>query len=216
MNLLEMKNRLALETAKLIFQNSIEVVFIGGTALNTFHINYRYSEDLDLAYQTRNPKTEIEDLLVAHGYAVDKTSFNFRDIISLDAVSIKLDVLKYEKKYNGTTTEKLGETTVTTLKIEEFSVEKTISFFTREDIAGLARDAHDLFSIENRYHNSLDLAKKAEKIIKKNVSSFNYNIDLFENNRSKVESAVGPYLRTPIIFEDVLEFLKKLQGVLVD
>lgn len=214
MKLLEMKNKLALETAQLIFQNNIDVIFIGGTALNTFYTTYRYSEDIDLGYLTENKKKEIEQLLRKQGYDVQKTDFEYRSIITFDGISIKLDVIKYKKKYNGFTTKKIGGTLIRTLQLEEFTLEKLISFFTREEITGMSRDAYDLFSLEQQYHTATSLIDKTKNIIKNEIVSVDYNIRLFESNREQIENLMAPYLRVPIDYNKVLEFLKQIQGVL--
>jgi len=214
MKLLELKNRLALETARLIAQNGIDVIFFGGTALNTFYLDYRYSEDLDLGYSGKQKKHEIEKLLDKYGYIVQRTDFDFRDIISLEGVSIKLDVVEYNQKYNGFTDKKIGETKIRTLEIEEFVIEKIVSFFTREDLAGTARDGYDLFCLEEKHALVLGLAKKEKKLIRKHISSLDYNVKLFESDIEKTESAVKPYLRKPVKARDVLDFLKNLRKVL--
>jgi predicted nucleotidyltransferase component of viral defense system len=214
MKQLEMKNHLALETAKLIFQNNIDVVFIGGTALNTFYVDYRYSEDLDLGYLKDNKKSVIEKLLQEHGYDIQRTDFKHRDIISLEGVSIKMDVIEFKKKYNGFAERMIGGVNLRTLTLEEFAVEKMISFFTREEAAGMARDGYDLYALEKTYGSVLDIARKAKDIIRKNIVSLDYNLDLFESDIKKAESAVAPYLRKPVEVKEVLDFLKSLRGVL--
>jgi predicted nucleotidyltransferase component of viral defense system len=214
MKLLEMKNKLALDTAKIIFQNNIDVIFIGGTALNAFYLDYRYSEDLDLGYTKENKKQDLEKLLKTNGYSVSNTDFKHRDIITLEGISIKMDIIEYKNKLNGFEEKNIGKTFVKTLSLDEFIIDKTISFFTRENLAGMSRDGYDLFSIGKKYGTVLTLAKKEKNTIKKNIVTLNHNIDLFENNSEKVETAVSPYLKVAIDSSDVLEFLKKLQGVL--
>jgi len=214
MKLLEMKNRLALETAKLIFQKGIEVVFIGGTALNAFYAHYRYSEDLDIGYLKDDKKSDIEKLLREHGYDVQRTGLKYRDIVSLEGVSIKMDVIEYKKKYNGFADRAIGGVNLRTLALEEFAVEKTISFFTREDAAGMARDGYDLYTLEKTHGSVLDVIHKAKAIIRKNIVSLDYNVNLFESDTKKAESAVVPYLRKPVEVKKVLDFLKALRGVL--
>ena len=216
MKLLEMKNRLALETAKLIFQNNINTIFIGGTALNAFYLDYRYSEDLDLAYTNNNISSEIKSLLSEHGYKVSRTNVDFRYLIDFEGVSIKLDIIEYKKKYDGFTEKAIGQTKIKTLTIEEFLVEKTITFFTREDLAGLGRDGYDIFSIDRKYNSAISIASKAKNIILSNIVSLNHNLDLFEDNIQKIESAVNPYLKIPVDSREVLEFLKAMRGVLRD
>ena len=216
MKLLEMKNKLALETAKLIFQNNINPIFIGGTALNAFYLDYRYSEDLDLAYTNTNISSEIESLLSGHGYTVSRTNVDFRYLIDFEGVSIKLDILEYKKKYNGFTEKAIGQTKIKTLKIEEFLVEKVITFFTREDLAGSGRDGYDLFSIDRKYSSAISITSKAKKIILSNIVSLNHNLGLFQDNIQKIENAVNPYLKIPVDSREVLEFLKAIQGVLRD
>ena len=51
-NYKELRQRTNLKVCimKLLFGKGLDLVFIGGTALNAFYLNYRYSEDLDLAY----------------------------------------------------------------------------------------------------------------------------------------------------------------------
>ena len=214
MKLLEMKNRLALETARLIFQNNIDVIFIGGTALNAFYLDYRYSEDLDLGYGKENRKPDIEALLEKNGYLVERTDFDFRDVISLEGVSIKMDVIEYKKKYTGFEERSIGDTKVRTLTMGEFAIGKMISFFTREDLAGMARDGYDLFSIEKEYGMILDLARKEKGTVRRNIVSLGFNVERFGRETEKVESAVVPYLRKPVDAREVLGFLKNLRGAL--
>lgn len=214
MKLIEMKNKLAFDAAKLIFQNKIDVIFIGGTALNTFYLDYRFSEDLDLGYLKENKKHEIEELLRKNGYTVSRTDRKHRDIITLEGVSIKMDVIEYEKKYNGFEEKAIGEIKIKTLKIEEFTIEKIISFFTREDRSGMARDAYDIFAIEKKHGLVSDLVKKEKRLIRKNIISLDHNIDIFKSDTKKIESAVVPYLRKSVAVEAVLEFLKNLRSVL--
>jgi len=83
MKLIEQRNKLALETAKLVFENNINAIFLGGTALNTFYVNYRLSEDVDFGYTNKTPKSKIEEILRESGYIVEKTSYKFRDVTLL-------------------------------------------------------------------------------------------------------------------------------------
>lgn len=217
MRLLEMKNRLAIETVKLIFQSRIEVVFIGGTALNTFYLDYRFSEDLDLGYLQKNRKTEINELLRDSGYEINSTNFKFRDIITFEGTSLKMDVIKYIPKYNGIAENSIDRTAIKTLRLEEFAVEKMISFFTREEMNGLGRDAYDLFSIEQKYKIFPELLEKTKNIVKENIVSKDHNITLFEENMETISVSVSPYLRKePINSEDVLKFLKHLRGAIYE
>ncbi|MFH1520981.1 MAG: nucleotidyl transferase AbiEii/AbiGii toxin family protein [Candidatus Micrarchaeota archaeon] len=211
---LERKNQLALEIARQIFQKKIDVIFIGGTALNSFYLDYRYSEDIDLGYIRKSPKHEIEKLLRECGYQISKTNFSYRDIVSFDGIQIKMDIIEYKKKYNGIIKKLIGDVNVKTLEIEEFMIDKTICFFTRENMIGMARDGYDLFYMQQKYGFVLDLATKAKKIIRKEIVSIDFNIDLFQDNLQNIEYGIAPYLKTPINAKDVLVFLKRLRGVL--
>ncbi len=213
MKLMEMKNRLAIDTAKLVCKNIGDVVFIGGTALNTFYMDYRFSEDVDFGYTAKNRKPEIEGLLRKHGYRVEKTNYRHRDIVSLDEVSIKVDVVKYELKIGSIVEGKIGQETVRTLSIDEFSADKIICFFTREHVNGLAKDAYDLYQMEKEYKSVIETAKKARKILKKNISSYELNLNLFCENREKIEEAINPSLKKDVEYEKVAKFLKRLRGV---
>lgn len=214
MNELEAKNQFALQTAKLIFQHELDLVFIGGTALNAFYLDYRYSEDLDLAYLNIEEKEKTIELLTKQGYIVNREEQNFRYTINFQGLVIKLDILPYQQKYNGTKTQECDGVLVKTLKIEEFFVEKTISFFTREDKVGLGRDAYDLFSINQKYKFGLEIAKKAKTKIKNNIVNLDYNVGILETNKKQIESAMVPYLRKQINIESVISFIKKFQGAL--
>ncbi|MEK6982612.1 MAG: nucleotidyl transferase AbiEii/AbiGii toxin family protein [Candidatus Micrarchaeota archaeon] len=211
---LEAKNQFALATAKLLFGKGLDLVFIGGTALNAFYLNYRYSEDLDLAYFKKEKRDEVVIFLIEQGYVVNREEQNFRYTISFQGSTIKMDILHYEEKYNGTDGKELDGILVKTLKIEEFFVEKLISFFTREDRIGLGRDAYDLFSIEQKYHFTLELTKKAKTNIKNNIVSLDHNLGVLEANKKQIEDAMTPYLRNQIKIDLVIRFIKKLQGAL--
>ena len=214
MKLLEMKNRLALDTARLIFKNGIDAIFIGGTALNAFYLGYRYSEGIDLGYIDKNPKYEIEDLLKKNGYEVSSTDLKYRDIITYEGVSLKMDIIEYRKKYSGFEQRTIGDAEIRTLALEEFVVEKTISFFTREEFSGMVRDAYDLFMLEKKYGVVQSLSKKEKHLIRKNIISLDFNIGLFEKDGIRCESAVSAFLKKPIQYADVLGFLKSLKGAL--
>lgn len=210
-----MKNRLALETVRLIFRNNIDVIFIGGTALNTFYLDYRFSEDLDLGYLENNKKTEIEKLLIASGYVIEQTNFKFRDIITFEGTSLKMDVIRHKLKYDGIAENTIDGTKIKTLKLEEFAIEKTISFFTREEVSGMGRDAYDLFSINQKY-KIINLIKRTRNLIRKNIISKDHNIGLFEENIEIIDAAIRPYLRVePLEAKEVLAFLKRLRQAII-
>ena len=182
--------------------------------MNAFYMDYRYSEDIDLGYLDKNPKTEIENLLKENGYGVSTTESKYRDIITYDGVSLKMDIIEYSKKYNGFEEHTIGDTSIRTLALEEFIIEKTISFFTREEFSGMVRDAYDLFMLEKRYGIVQSLAKKEKSLIRKNIISLDFNIVLFKKDSIKAESAVAAFLKKPIQYADVLAFLKTLKGAL--
>ncbi|MEM4707472.1 MAG: nucleotidyl transferase AbiEii/AbiGii toxin family protein [Candidatus Anstonellales archaeon] len=216
MRLVEMKHNLAIETAKLIFRSGLDVVFIGGTALNSVYLNYRFSEDLDFGYTEKNKKADIEKVLRKSGYVVEPMAFKFRDLITFEGISIKMDVILYELKYGRFVERMLGEVRIKTLDIPEFIVEKTISFLTREEMAGIARDAYDLFAIHKEYHNVFHVVRKAAAVIKRKADVMDHNIYFFLGRKKEVISALRPYLKKEVQYDDVADFVKRLKVVLHD
>ena len=105
---------------------------------------------------------------------------------------------------------------ITTLRLEEFIVEKIICFFTREELTGMARDGYDLYAISKEYDWFYQIAKKVKPVIKKYVSTFNYNPSLFEKNIKQIENVIGSYLKKPVEIRLVNEFLTKLRGVMLE
>lgn len=210
---LERKHNFVLETAKLIFQKFPDLIFIGGSALNTFYLDYRFSEDLDVGYTTQNKKTNIETLLKKNGYGVSRTTLKFRDVISLGDLSIKLDLIEYERKYSGFIKIDLGDIDLKTLSLDEFIISKTITFFTREEKIGLARDAYDLFAIQEKYSSVYSTLKKTKNIIKKNIISSDHNINIFFSESENMQSAVLPYLKEEVKYEDVCDLLQKIKVI---
>ncbi len=214
MKLLEMKNKLALETVKLLFNTDIkDIVFIGGTALNVFYLDYRYSEDLDIGYLQKNVKSDIEELLREKGYSIERTNFKFRDVLTLEGTSLKMDIIEYKIKFGSIEEKLLGQTKVKTLSLEEFAVEKTISFFSRENTDSLARDAYDLFSI-SRKTKLLEIINKAKKIIKHNIVTTSHNVELLKKDRVRVEASIATYLKKEIKYPEVVKLIDTIKGII--
>jgi len=167
MNLIELKNQLALDAVKIIFSNKIDCIFIGGTALNAFYVDYRFSEDADIGYELRNPVHGIVGLLGKCGYTVKPAIHPFRYIIESQGVSIKLDVLKYANKGHGFATTQLGPVSVKTLALEEFIV-KLAEYPALRAGMNAKRQLHDNFPNEPSYpaHCAGSLASAREALRK--------------------------------------------------
>lgn len=214
MKLLEMKNNLALRVAATLFKNDANLIFIGGTALNAFYLNYRYSEDADFGYIEKSKKGKIENILRKNGYVVERTNFSFRNIVSIDAMTIKMDIIEYHQKYSGFVEKELFGVCVKTLDLEEFILDKTISFLTRETFDGITRDAYDLYVIEQKYASVLTTLCKARAIVKRHVNVIEYNIRLLLNQLPDAENIIRPYLKRDIETKDLQKFINKLRGIL--
>ena len=215
MNLVELKNQLALDAVKIIFTNKLDCIFIGGTALNAFYVDYRFSEDADIGYESRNPIRDIVGLLGKCGYTVKPTIHPFRHIIESQGVSIKLDVLKYTAKGHGYATMQLGPVAVKTLSVEEFVLDKCICFLSREDFGGLARDAFDLFMLDQKYKNVLAVVKSSRKKILGSVNVIGHNIKKFLVEPSTAYSEIKPYLKKEVDTAGARKLIKKI-GVILD
>lgn len=214
MKLLEMKNKLALETVKLLFNSDIsDIVFIGGTALNVFYLDYRYSEDLDIGYIQKNVKSDIEELLKEKGYSIERTNFKFRDVLTLEGTSLKMDVIEYNLKFGSFEEKLLGQTKVKTLSLEEFAVEKTISFFSRENTDSLARDAYDLLAI-SRKAELFEIINKAKKIIKHNIATTSHNVELLKKDRTRIETSINSYLKKEVKYSEVVKLIDAIKGII--
>lgn len=205
-----MKYRTILDIAKILFANIGNILFCGGTSLNTFYLDYRYSEDLDIGYIKKNPKSEIEYLLRKKGYSIERTALKIRDIVSVGGVEIKMDIFEY-KPLLGTEERNLEGVEVTIPSLEDFTISKTISFLTRENILGLARDAYDIYMIHKISKNTLNFLKKYKNKIKKEVPSIKHNFDLFYKNKEQIEQSINYLLKEQISYEKVLKFLKETE-----
>ena len=215
MNLVELKNQLALDAVKIIFTNKLDCIFIGGTALNAFYVDYRFSEDADIGYESRNPIRDIVGLLGKCGYTVKPTIHPFRHIIESQGVSIKLDVLKYTAKGHGYATMQLGPVAVKTLSVEEFVLDKCICFLSREDFGGLARDGFDLFMLDRKYGNVAKIIGHSKKLISGSVNVAQHNINLFLSDSEKAYAEIKPYLKKEIDLAGARKLIKKI-GVILD
>ncbi len=207
----EAKYRTALDIAKVIFAQMPQIVFCGGTALNTFYLDYRYSEDLDIGYTGTNPKSAIETLLQQKGYSVSRTDIKIRDIVRSGNVEIKLDVFEYTPVV-GLSKVDLEGISVNVPTLEEFELSKTASFLTREELPGLVRDAYDLYALEQEFGGVLvNVRKHRSKLIKRIVSA-SHNFDVF-NEHPEAKDYVTYLLKNPIVYEDVQLFLSELREV---
>ncbi len=101
---------------------------------------------------------------------------------------------------------------VKTPTLEEFAVDKIISFFTREELSGVGRDGYDLFMINKKHTLTPEFIGKTNSIIRKNIVSLDYNLLLFEENMEKIDAVMRPYAKKePIESKEVLKFLKRLR-----
>lgn len=213
MNIHEMKYNLAINVAKTIFPEVKDAIFCGGTALNTFYLDYRYSEDLDIGYLSANPKARIETLLEKNGYSVKRTEMKLRDIITSGGTEIKMDVFEYES-ITGIIEKDLQGVTVSTLSPEEFMLSKTISFMTREDKNGLVRDAYDLYKLGEILNATVVIKKYRADILKK-VDVVQHNFRTFYGNPKYAALAVEPLLKHPIEYNAVENFMKKIERLMI-
>ncbi|GEM_PF-2742229 len=208
MNIYEMKYNLAINVAKLILPEVKDAIFCGGTALNTFYLNYRYSEDLDIGYLSANPKSSIESLLEKKGYSFKRTEMKLRDIITSEGTEIKMDVFEYES-ITGIISKDLQGVAVSTLSSEEFTLSKTISFMTREDKNGLIRDAYDLYKLGDILDVFSVVKKYKEKICSK-VDVVQANFQMLYENPNYAAIAIEPLLKSPVNHNSVEKFMKRI------
>ena len=209
MNIHEMKYNLAMGAARVIFTEIKDAIFCGGTALNTFYLNYRYSEDLDIGYISANPKARIETLLEKNGYKIGRTDMKIRDIIASEGTEIKMDVFEYEPITNIIRKDLQG-VSANTLSPKEFTLSKTISFMTREDKNGLVRDAYDLYKLGDIL-NVLAVIKKYKIKIRGKVDVVQHNFGMFYENPQYASIAVEPLLKSPVDHGAVEDFMRKIE-----
>lgn len=211
----EAKYRAVLDLAKLVFSKFGNLTFCGGTALNTFYLNYRYSEDLDIGYSGRNPKSSIEEFLEANGCRATRTNMKIRDIVEFGGFELKMDVFEFEPILEIASVDLEGvKVNVPTQK--EFILSKIVSFLTREDVSGLGRDAYDLHMLSKIEQEFYSLVKNHKPEIKKRVVSLSHNFGIFEERAAQVQSSVSYLLKEPVEYGGVLDSMKKLRAVLND
>ena len=213
MNIHEMKYNLAIGAARVIFTEIKGAIFCGGTALNTFYLNYRYSEDLDIGYTSTNPKARIETLLEKNGYKIGRTGMKIRDIITGEGTEIKMDIFEYEP-ITGIVSKDLQGVSVNTLSSEEFTLSKTISFMTREDKNGLVRDAYDLYKLSDIL-NVFSVVKKYKTKIRRKVDVVQHNFMTFYENLKYASIAVEPLLKSPVDHDAVENFMRKIEKLML-
>lgn len=209
----EVKYHAVLDLARIIFSEFNYLIFCGGTSLNTFYLNYRYSEDIDIGYKKENPKTEIEQLLERKGCMVSRTNMKIRDIITINSTEIKMDVFEYTP-FLGVGEAELSGVKIKIPTLEEFLFSKTISFLTREELAGLIRDAYDCYFLCKTYPQLFSLIKKHKEKIRKSTDSIQHNFGLFYENKDQVEYLVSYLLKEKVDYSEVEKFLKKMEVVL--
>ena len=214
MNLIELKNQLALDAVKIIFSNKLDCIFIGGTALNAFYVDYRFSEDADLGYESRNPAPDIVSLLKECGYGVESTIHPSRHILEYQGISIKLDVLKYSAKGHGYAAMQLGPVAVKTLSVEEFVLDKCICFLSREDFGGLARDGFDLFMLDRKYGNVAKIVGHSKGLVLGSVDVAQHNVNRFLADSSKAYLEIKPYLKKEVDLAEARKLIKKIGVIL--
>lgn len=210
----ETKYRTVLDVAKIVFSDMPELIFCGGTALNTFYLDYRYSEDLDIGYRGTNPKSSIEILLQQKGYSVSRTNMKIRDVIGVGNVEVKMDVFEYEPII-GLRNVSLEGVNINVPTLEEFLISKMISFLTRENISGITRDAYDLYELGKVHGKPIEFVKKYKSEIKKRIVSVPHNFEVFRENRIEAISTVAYLLKKPIEYYKVLDFMIEVENILV-
>jgi hypothetical protein len=210
----EAKYRTVIDVAKTVFAKVSQLTFCGGTALNTFYLDYRYSEDLDIGYQNKNPKSDIEEVLQQHGYEVARTGIKIRDIVRSGTVEIKMDVFEYVPTL-GLRKAELEGIVFTIPTRDEFMVSKMISFLTREELSGLTRDAYDLYMLNKIDGRLLQKIRKHRAAIMKRIVSTSYNFQVLEERSEEADLSVVYLLKNPIEHDEVLEFMAKLRTIMV-
>lgn len=198
------------EVAKCVFGTFKDCTFCGGTSLNLFYTNYRYSEDLDIGYEKENPKSRIEELLRSNGYAVERTTKKIRDLVRSGDTEIKMDIFEYFAPL-GTELKRLDNVEIRIPTIKSFVITKTVSFLTRENLAGMARDAYDLYALAKTYPDFFGLVESQRKYIAENVVAPANAFGRFNAKEKEITEGVGYLLKIPISYLEVKAFLNKLR-----
>jgi len=81
---------------------------------------------------------------------------------------------------------------------ENLILDKCICFLSREDFGGLARDAFDLFMLDQKYRNVAQTVGHSKKLILGSVNVVQHNVNRFLADPEKAYAEIKPSLKKEV------------------